>query len=307
MSSLPESPARLHVGWRVLLGFLVAVMAELLGAAVATVAAGSRPRLWEAISEPIAAAVMLVGFTFLLTTADQVPGSSLAAMGLGRARAWREAGFGVALGAVMVSAAVLFVALLGNLHFSLRLNGRSLRFALLELFILATGAMKEELMFRGYPFQRLVEGLGAAGAMAGMSVLFGMVHLANPHATLWGWGFFNTIAIGIVFSIAYLRTRSLWLPWGLHFGWNTSLGVVFGLPVSGVTQFAVVVKGTAQGPDWLTGGGYGLEASPLGTVAIVLGLIAMMKLTTPLVAPASLQAADVALPPSTDGEPRIQD
>ena len=133
------------------------------------------------------------------------------------------------------------------------------------------GALAEELMFRGYPFQRLVEAVGPVGAIAIFSILFGAVHLMNPGAT--AIGLVNTVLIGVVLAIAYLRTRALWLPWGLHFGWNASLGLLFGLPVSGLRMFNVVDRMSAPGPTWLTGGSYGPEASVPGAIAVLVGLL----------------------------------
>jgi hypothetical protein len=83
----------------------------------------------------------------------------------------------------------------------------------------------------------------------------------------------NTVLIGVVLAIAYLRTRALWLPWGLHFGWNASLGLLFGLPVSGLRMFNVVDRTSVSGSRWLTGGSYGPEASVPGTVAVIVGLV----------------------------------
>ena len=91
------------------------------------------------------------------------------------------------------------------------------------------------------------------------------------------WGLVNTVAIGILLSIVYLRTRALWLPWGFHFAWNTVLGLVLGLPVSGLRLFNVAVHGAASGPKWLTGGSYGIEASAPGALAIGVGLLIAWK------------------------------
>lgn len=277
MSLWRDPEGRVRVGWRVLLGVFVVVLAEFAGGIAAVMTAGNHPRLFDAVYQPATLVLVGIGFGVLLLAADQVQGNALPAMGLRRERAWRESSLGIALGGGMVVVAVFWIAVLGHLDFSARLNGRTARLAVLELFILTSGAMKEEMMFRGYPFQRLVEGVGAARAILVMSVLFGVVHLWNPHASV--WGFVNTIAIGVVLSLAYLRTRALWFPWGVHFGWNATLGTAFGLPVSGITQFAVVVRGTAKGPIWLTGGAYGLEASALGTLVILLGLLALMIMT----------------------------
>lgn len=146
-------------------------------------------------------------------------------------------------------------------------------------------------MFRGYPFQRLTEGIGPAGAIAVFSVLFGVVHLSNPGATV--WGLVNTVAIGVLLSVLYLRTRALWMPWGFHFAWNAMLGIVLGLPVSGLRLFNVAVHATASGPKWLTGGNYGIEASAPGAVAIGIGLVIACKAPLRrLDNPAALLAAD---------------
>src|SRR5207245_1439230 len=107
-----------------------------------------------------------------------------------------------------------------------------------------------------------------------LSVLFGAAHIRNPHSTLLGAA--NTSLVGVFFSIAYLRTRALWMPFGIHFAWNFSLGTLYGLPVSGITSFAAIVHGTALGPSWLTGGDYGIEASATGTAVILLGILLLV-------------------------------
>jgi hypothetical protein len=70
-----------------------------------------------------------------------------------------------------------------------------------------------------------------------------------------------------------LRTRALWLSWGIHFGWNTTLGFLFGFPVSGYRVFNVIRRSYPVGPDWLTGGNYGVEAGATGTIAILVGML----------------------------------
>jgi hypothetical protein len=167
--------------------------------------------------------------------------------------------------------AVVPVAIWGNVSFRTNFTSFNLARAAIVLGVLISGALAEELMFRGYPFQQLVEGIGATGAIVVFSVLFGVVHLLNPGATV--WGLINTVAIGVLLAIAYLRTRALWLPWGIHFAWNMVLGLILGLPVSGLRLFNVAVHATARGPRWLTGGSYGIEASAPGAFAIVVGLV----------------------------------
>jgi membrane protease YdiL (CAAX protease family) len=230
---------------------------------------------------------MLLGFALLLYALDRVRGHVLRAMGLALDRAAvRDSLVGTALGAGMVAASVAGIAVVGRLEFHWSGAWPQVGAAFLAVtYIIAVAAMAEEVAFRGYPFQRLVEGIGAAGGIILLSVLFGAVHLGNPHATI--WGFLNTILIGAFLAIAYLRTRSLWLPWGVHFGWNFTLGVVFGLPVSGLTDFAIAVQGTATGPGWLTGGSYGIEASLTATVVIVASFFVLLPLTRAHAGPAA--------------------
>jgi hypothetical protein len=200
--------------------------------------------------------------------------------------AWRDALTGTALGAGMVALSVAFMAGVGRVEFHW-VGGGGTRVAGMILgvaYVTVVAAMNEEVAFRGYPFQRLVEGIGPVGAIVFLSVLFGAVHLGNPHVSR--WGFLNTIEVGALLAVAYLRTRSLWMPWGIHFGWNFALGLLFGLPVSGLNDFAVAVQGTAQGPAWLTGGAYGIEASLTGSVIIVLAFFVLLRLTPRRAVPA---------------------
>jgi CAAX protease family protein len=164
--------------------------------------------------------------------------------------------------------------------------------------VLITGSLAEELMFRGYPFQRLVEAVGPAGAIMVFAAMFGLVHLSNPGSNV--WGLLNTVAIGVFLSLAFLRTRALWMPWGFHFAWNTTMGLLLGLPVSGLRLFNVAVHATASGPKWLTGGSYGLEASASGVLAIAIGFFVIWRL--PL---RSLSGAMPFLPPTEQQRPDL--
>jgi len=99
-----------------------------------------------------------------------------------------------------------------------------------------------------------------------MSALFGLGHYQNPNATLPGT--LNVCLAGALLSVAYLRTRSLWLPYGIHLGWNLLTGLLVGLPVSGV-RIASVWRIETEGPPELTGGAFGPEGGLAATVAII--------------------------------------
>ena len=149
------------------------------------------------------------------------------------------------------------------------------------LLVLLVAALNEELVFRGYPFQVLMRGIGPWGAMLLISSIFGLLHIRNEGATVLST--FNTIVAGVFLCRAYLRTRSIWLPYGIHVGWNVGLAVVLGYPVSGIETPSIVTT-EVSGPKILLGGGYGPEDGFLGTAifltaAIVIGWIPIGKVS----------------------------
>jgi hypothetical protein len=85
-----------------------------------------------------------------------------------------------------------------------------------------------------------------------------------------------------VLSAAYLRTRALWLSWGLNFGWKASRALIFGLAVSGVNSHSPVVQGDPMGPFWLTGGGFGLDGSWVTFAVLVAALPVVFRVTREL-------------------------
>ena len=267
---------RLYPAWAFVLSVLLSGAAFLACGYFAADLAGDHVLRFEAIFRTCLAACLLAGFSWLLTVGNHVESNRLGAQGLPCAPGWlRQFLAGSAVGFFLVVIAVAAMAAGGKLTCRATLNSHGLLRLALVLLVLLTGSLAEELMFRGYPFQRLVEAIGAGGAILVFSALFGLVHLANPGASF--WGLMNTVLIGVVLSLAYLRTCALWLPWGIHFAWNATLGVVFGLPVSGIHLFNVVIYTTAAGPRWLTGGDYGLEASLPGVLVVLLGLLAVCR------------------------------
>ena len=270
---------KLRLGWRIILGILLALAANFLAGAIANAAANSQ-RSFEAVYRPTLLLVLLAWFSAMLLFADHVDRNPLQALGLGPNRAFSDAIRGLFVGAICISVGVAIIAAFGRLSFSTRWNGHTVMLLGIELFILATGAMAEEVMFRGYPFQRILEGAGSVVAIFVLSIFFGVAHWWNPHARdVAFFSLFNTVFVGVLLSIAYLRVRNLWLPWGIHFAWNATLGSLFGLSVSGLNEFSVVVHGKATGPVWLTGGSYGIEGGLAGTLAIFAGFVPLYWLT----------------------------
>jgi uncharacterized protein len=233
------------------------------------------------LARVVACVLTAAGFAFFLRVLDYNSKPLPAALALPvNQTAGRQFGTGLALGGLLMALDVGAIACLGSLHFhlhlSLQMGERAAAVAVLLLF----GALLEELTFRGYPFQKLTEAFGAFWAVVALSALFGAVHLGNPDAGGWlSWGFFNTLVVGVLFALARIRSGSLWFSFGLHFGWNLFQGVVFGLPVSGLTEFSSLVTANAQGSLALTGGAYGPEASATCSIVLVIALPLVWQLT----------------------------
>jgi uncharacterized protein len=140
--------------------------------------------------------------------------------------------------------------------------------------VLLFGAVGEEMLFRGYGFQILVGSLGPYATILPISVVFGMAHAGNTSAT--ALSIVNTVAWGVILGVAFLRSGDLWLPVGIHFGWNWTLPL-FGVNLSGFTMGATgyVMRWTA-GPLW-SGGDYGPEGGVLTTIVLVPLIWFLMK------------------------------
>ena len=128
----------------------------------------------------------------------------------------------------------------------------------------------EELLSRGYHLQTLISGTNVFWGVFLSSAVFGVLHLGNPNAT---W----VSAVGILFAgiflaYGYLRTRQLWLPIGLHIGWNFFEGAVFGFPVSGTDTYRLI-RSTVTGPIAWTGGPFGPEAGLIMIPAFIVGFV----------------------------------
>lgn len=170
---------------------------------------------------------------------------------------------GLAIGFLLFAAVVGVAALFGAYRIVGPGGTSGLIVGLVSVAILP--GFREELLFRGILFRWLEEFGGSWFALAVTSALFGLAHLLNPNATWWS-SFAIAVEAGVLLGASYMLTRSLWVPIGLHAAWNFTQGVIFDVPVSGLDSNGLV-EARLQGPDWLSGGSFGLEAS---VVALVL-------------------------------------
>ena len=186
--------------------------------------------------------------------------------------AGKELGLGLLIGFLLFSAMTGIVALLGGFEV-LGLRGQGALWAMLAMAV--TSGTIEEIMFRGILLRHLETLIGTWGALAITSLLFGAAHLANPGATLFA-AFAVAMEAGILLGAAYLVTRRLWLAVGIHAAWNFTQGWVFSVPVSGHEAPLGLLITRRTGPEWLTGGDFGLEASVVAMVVATGAGVAML-------------------------------
>ena len=190
--------------------------------------------------------------------------------------AGKELGAGLLAGFLLFSLMTGLVALLGGIEIvGTRPFGKTQFWEWAALGV-ASGIF-EETLFRGILLRQLERLVGTWWALAATSVLFGAVHILNPDAT-WTGAIAIMIEAGILLGACYLYTRRLWLAAGLHAAWNFTQAWVFSVPVSGTGQSIGILVTRRTGPEWLTGGDFGLEASAAAVlVATVAGVVLLWK------------------------------
>ena len=196
-------------------------------------------------------------------------------------RGWlKNFGLGSLLGAATLFLAALLTAVTRGVNFRFDAAGSGAigRTLVGSLLIFVFAAAAEEMLFRGYPLQTLTRANLAWLGVLLTSVPFAAVHLNNPHAVP-GFTFVNTAVAGLWLAVAYLRTRSLWLPLALHWSWNWAQASLLGFPVSGIERIAPapLLQAINAGPDWLTGGAYGIEGGAACTVALLISTLVLWR------------------------------
>ena len=141
-----------------------------------------------------------------------------------------------------------------------------------------TAAVFEEVIFRGYVFYVLLTAGGPLLAVVGSSIVFSLAHLIK-HTSTPAMYVLNAFIFGLIAAVCRQFTGSLWLPVGLHFGWNVVSGPIFGLPYAGRNYDRGVVVSDVSGPTWLTGGRYSLDAGALGTLALLIAAVGLSAIT----------------------------
>ena len=197
-------------------------------------------------------------------------------------RGWlKNVAIGSLLGSASLLLAGLFTTITRGIKFTFNSSAGSTigRTAIVSLIIFVIAGAAEESLFRGYVLQTFTRAKLAWIGILLTSVPFAAAHLANPNVSR-GFTFVNTAVAGVWLAAAYLRTRSLWFPLGLHWAWNWTQASLLGLPVSGIQRIAPapLLHAMNAGPDWLTGGAYGIEGGAACTIALVISTAVIWKM-----------------------------
>ncbi len=207
----------------------------------------------------LAAVLVWFGYRLYVRRIEKRQPTELATRGMAR-----ELGGGLSLGAGLLALTFAVLAALGAYHVDgINAVGPMILAPLAEL---ALVAMAEEMVFRGVIFGVVERALGARVAIPISALLFGAAHLPNEGVSL--MAFAVLAAYGVLQAALYMKTRRLWVCMGTHIAWNYGLGQVFSSTVSGHAASDGLLRGRLAGDAWLTGGGFGVEASLIALVLI---------------------------------------
>jgi len=267
---------------RAYLEFILAVVYFFMARALARHGAHGLVReQWSPLVEQaMLAFLLLVGYAALGSWLDRQT-RPMSAQGLPLRHGWSaEAGLGLAVGWSLAVVCVIPMVVAGGIAIFLNLELSAWGWLVADAAFFALAALAEEIAFRGYAFQRFVRSVGPMGAALGFAAYYAIVQFQTPGSNR--ASFAVSIVLSLLLSTAYLRTKALWLSWGLNFGWKASRALLFGLAVSGVNSHSPVVQGDPMGSFWLTGGGFGLDGTWVACTVLFVGLLVIYRLTRDL-------------------------
>lgn len=286
---ISDEEARLRAGWRVLVHGILTVLLVLVFTVINTVLASAvgliafDPTEIQQVNSPLLLIGPMLGITLATWIARRwLDHRSFVSLGFD----WDEHSrndllFGIFMPALLFALILTVEWAFGWLEFEgSPFSGRSLgsilwRILGATLLYLIVG-YQEELLSRGYHLQNLSEGLNLPLGLFLSSGIFAMLHAGNPGASV-----MSTLGIliaGFFLAFGWVRTGNLWLPIGVHIGWNFFQGTIFGFPVSGTGGFHLL-RHRVEGPTLITGGAFGPEAGLTGLLAMALGAYLIYRYT----------------------------
>lgn len=224
--------------------------------------------------------LLILGYQILAQFTRPQRNASRATGLMVRAGWGREWALGAALGWGGVVACVLPAALIGGLVVRAFTNPHQYWMIAVDVVALGAGTLAIEVAFRGYPFRCLTEAMGPAVGTLFMSAVYALWWTRQAPVT--AAMLMTTFLLGWALALAALRTRALWVSWGLHFAWATAMGILFGLPLAGPLSYSPVIVTNSRGPGWLTGDGQGPESSLFGMLAAAALVVAVTWATSDL-------------------------
>jgi len=174
---------------------------------------------------------------------------------------------GLVVGFVYMTLVVATISALGCAHVSWRGFTWPLQWQAIMLFMGV--AVGEEMIFRGVLFRMIDERWNTTAALIVSALFFGFIHLSNHNATWWS-SLAISIEAGLMLAAAYKWSGTLWVPIGIHWAWNYVQGNIYGIAVSGTNAGDSVLTTATSGPDIITGGPFGAEAS---IIAVLYGAL----------------------------------
>ena len=264
--------------WRRIVDYPLVAMLIAIALFVAAVAAGllvarilpPMDAMWRlAVQAAINIAIVVGVYKLAIVKLGERPRDDLPAAG-----ATRDLSAGAAIGLLLMTA-VVGVAALFDVYNIVGEGGTGQLLRLLIATAIVPGIL-EEIFFRGILFRWIEEFAGSWAALVVTAALFGLAHILNPNAT-WFSSFTIAVEAGLLLGGAYMLTRSLWMPIGLHAAWNFAQGAIWDVPVSGLDEQGLV-EARLSGPELLSGGAFGLEASLIALVIATAGGVWLIAL-----------------------------
>lgn len=273
-ATLSHSPAPFPLGQRILrfplTRLLLALVSLMLPFLLIQAAAthGFDDKLFTRIGQLAGVCVGLVCYGWYVRTVERRPAAELSLKG-----SVPEFGAGFVLGGSMVCVTVGVLAAVGSFHIRSVSTWGAI---VLPLLMHVTVGLIEETMMRGILFRLVQQYLGSWLAIAVSAALFGAMHLINDNITVIGIA--NIVMVGVLFAAAFMVTGRIWLCVAIHAAWNFFQDGIFSIAVSGHAVKAGLLAGETNGPEWLTGGAFGIEGSAVatGVVVCVTGVLLVM-------------------------------
>ena len=215
----------------------------------------------------VVASISIVTYTWLFRFYEKRTITELSTKGIGK-----NLSLGICLGIALQSLTILVIYL--NKGFTV-ISVNSMLFMLPSLAMAFTSAIFEEILFRGIIFRITEEKLGSYWALIISAVIFGTMHLANPHSSIFA-ALGLAIQAGLLLAAAYIFSRNLWFPIAIHFAWNFTQSGIFGVSTSGNNMGTSLLTTKIEGAEWFTGGQFGPEGSIQATVFCLIATIVLM-------------------------------